>query len=93
MPKQTGQRQGQVLSDCRYRAGRFDSRDGRELQKACYAKKKNLKHLYLLPDKAETIALKLIEGKQVFDTEIYSALKNYNFPKPDETAGEENIKA
>jgi ribosomal protein L14E/L6E/L27E len=62
-------------------------------KKLATPKKKNLKHLYLLPDKAETIALKLIEGKQVFDTEIYSALKNYNFPKPDETAGEENIKA
>lgn len=62
-------------------------------KKLATPKKKNLKHLYLLPDKAETIALKLIEGRQVFDTEIYSALKNYNFPKPDVPAGEENIKA
>ena len=48
-------------------------------------KKKNLKHLRLLPEKAESIAAKLAEGKQVFDTEIYSALKNYNNPKPAES--------
>lgn len=41
-------------------------------------KKKSLKHLRLLPDKAEIIAQKLIEGKQVFDSEIYSALRPYN---------------
>lgn len=63
-------------------------------KKLAAPKKKNLKHLRLLPEKSEAIALKLTEGKQVFDTEIYSALKNYNFPKPDgQTAGEENIKA
>ena len=47
-------------------------------------KKKNVKHLKLLPEKAESIALKLIGGEKVFDTEIYSALKNYNYPKPAE---------
>lgn len=47
-------------------------------------KKKNLKHLHLLPEKAESIAAKLLSGEKVFDTEIYSALKNYNYPKPAE---------
>ncbi len=45
-------------------------------------KKKNTKHLRFLPEKAENIALKLSDGTLVFDTEIYSALKNYNNPKP-----------
>ena len=62
-------------------------------KKLATPKKKNIKHLRLLPDKAETIALKMIEGKQVFDTEVYSALKNYNYPKPDAEVGNENIKA
>ncbi len=44
-------------------------------------KRKNVKHLILLPDRAETIAEKLIEGKQVFDTEVFSALKAYNTPQ------------
>ena len=47
-------------------------------------KKKNLKHLRLLPEKAEAIAAKLIEGRQVFDTEIFSALKSYNYPQTDD---------
>ena len=54
-------------------------------KKLASPKKKNLKHLHLLPEKAETIALKLEEGKQVFDTEIFSALKNYNYPKTAES--------
>lgn len=54
-------------------------------KKLATPKKKNLKHLRLLPEKAESIAVKLLEGKQVFDTEIYSALKNYNYPKPAES--------
>lgn len=45
-------------------------------------KKKNVKHLKLLPEKAESIAIKLVGGEKVFDTEIYSALKSYNYPKP-----------
>lgn len=49
-------------------------------------KKKNLKHLHLLPEKAESIGLKLTEGRQVFDSEVYSALKNYNYPQPAEDA-------
>ena len=63
-------------------------------KKLATPKKKNIKHLRLLPDKAEAIALKIIEGKQVFDTEVYSALKNYNYPKPDaEAPGNENKQA
>ena len=41
-------------------------------------KKKNLKHLKLLPETAESIAEKLKDGRQVFDTEIFSALKAHN---------------
>lgn len=52
-------------------------------------KKKNLKHLRLLPEKAESIAVKLISGEKVFDTEIYSALKNYNYPKTAENGENE----
>ena len=62
-------------------------------KKLATPKKKNIKHLRLLPEKAEAIASKFIEGKQVFDTEVYSALKNYNYPKPDSQVGNENIKA
>lgn len=46
-------------------------------------KKKNIKHLKLLPDRAELIAEKLTGGKQVFDTEIFSALKGFNNPQSD----------
>lgn len=48
-------------------------------------KRKNVKHIRLLPDKAETIAAKLADGRQVFDSEVYSALKTYN-GLPQETA-------
>lgn len=41
-------------------------------------KRKNLKHIRLLPVKAEAIAEKLENGTLVYDTEIYSALKTYN---------------
>ncbi len=44
-------------------------------------KKKNLRHVRLLPDKAEAISVKLTDGRQVFDSEIYSALKSYNYPQ------------
>ncbi len=47
-------------------------------------KRKNLKHLKLLPEKAESIAAKFEDGRQVFDTEVYSALKTYNFPQKEE---------
>ena len=49
-------------------------------KKLAFPKKKNLKHIRLLPEKAEAISVKLIEGRQVFDTEVYSALKSYNCP-------------
>lgn len=52
-------------------------------------KRKNVKHLQLLPEKAESIAAKFLSGEKVFDTEIYSALKNYNNPKPDGDGGNE----
>ncbi len=48
-------------------------------------KRKNLKHLRLLPEKAEAIAAKLEDGRQVFDSEVYSALKKYNNPQQDDT--------
>ncbi len=48
-------------------------------------KKKNLKHVALLPEKAEAIAEKLSGGKQVFDTEVFSALKAYNAAQSAET--------
>ncbi len=50
-------------------------------KKLANPKKKNLKHIRLLPEKAEAISVKFAEGKQVFDTEIYSALKTYNYPQ------------
>lgn len=49
-------------------------------RKLANPKKKNLKHLRLLPEKAEAISVKFIEGRQVFDTEVFSALKSYNYP-------------
>jgi len=46
--------------------------------KTAKPKKKKLKHLRLLADINTGIGAKLIEGKKVFDSEINSALKNYN---------------
>ena len=54
-------------------------------RKLASPKKKNLKHLRLLPEKAESIATKFSEGRQVFDTEVFSALKAYNYPQKDES--------
>ena len=51
-------------------------------------KKKNIKHLKLLPDRAESIAEKLSDGRQVFDTEVYSALKTYNNPQKENEESE-----
>ena len=53
-------------------------------KKLAFPKRKNLKHLRLLPEKAETIAEKFSDGRQVFDTEVFSALKSYNYPQKDE---------
>ena len=49
-------------------------------KKLAEPKKKNLKHIRLLPEKAEAIAAKFADGRQVFDSEVYSALKTYNNP-------------
>lgn len=46
-------------------------------------KKKNLKHVKLMPGTADIIAEKISEGRQIFDTEVYSALKTYNYPPKD----------
>ncbi len=60
-------------------------------KKLASPKKKNPRHLRFLPLKAESIASKLLKGERVFDTEIYSALKSYNYPKPaEETSDGEN---
>ena len=58
--------------------------DGK-FKKIASPKKKNLKHIRLLPEKAETIAVKFVEGKQVFDTEVFSALKSYNYPQKEQS--------
>ncbi len=50
-------------------------------KKLASPKKKNLKHLRLLPESAESIAAKFAAGTLVYDTEVYSALKTYNFPQ------------
>lgn len=51
--------------------------DGK-FKKLSAPKKKNLRHLRLLNEKAESIGAKLSCGRQVFDTEVYSALRVYN---------------
>jgi len=53
-------------------------------KKLASPKKKNLKHIELLPESAESIGAKLTRGDKVFDSEIYSALKSFNFPAPPE---------
>lgn len=53
-------------------------------KKLASPKKKNLKHIELLPESAESIGAKLTRGDKVFDSEIYSALKSYNCPAPTE---------
>ena len=49
-------------------------------KKLASPKKKRVKHLRLLPEKAESIGAKFESGDKVFDTEVYSALKSYNCP-------------
>ena len=53
-------------------------------KKLASPKKKNLKHIELLPESAESIGAKLLRGDKVFDTEVYSALKRFNCPAPPE---------
>ena len=62
-----------------YEDGTVGVVDG-NFKKLASPKRKNLKHVRLLPEKAESIAAKFEDGRQVFDTEVYSALKNYNYP-------------
>ncbi len=62
----------EVLGD-----GKVTVVDG-NFKKFASPKTKNLKHVKLLPQKAETIALKLVNGEKVFDSEVYSALKIFN---------------
>ena len=64
--------------------GRVSVVDG-NYKKLASPKKKNLKHLRLLPERAEAIGEKLLNGDKVFDTEIYSALKIYNTVPPEES--------
>lgn len=47
-------------------------------KKVAAPKRKNVRHLQLLPDTAAGIAEKFKAGKLVYDTEVYSALKSYN---------------
>lgn len=46
-------------------------------------KRKNLKHLYLLPERVEEIADKLSKGVKIYDAEIISALKRFNIKSAD----------
>ncbi|MCH5143197.1 MAG: KOW domain-containing RNA-binding protein [Clostridiales bacterium] len=52
-------------------------------KKTSAPKRKNLKHLYLLPEKNEEIAEKLSKGVKVYDAEIISALKRFNIKSAD----------
>ena len=47
-------------------------------KKVCAPKRKNLKHIYLLPERAEEIAQKLTNGVKIYDAEVISALKRFN---------------
>ncbi len=50
-------------------------------KKLANPKKKRVKHLKDLGIKNQNIAEKLLEGKKVFDTEIFSAIKNCEINK------------
>ncbi len=47
-------------------------------RKLAHPKKKNIKHIKSNGQILETIAQKMISGKKVFDSEIKSALREYN---------------
>ena len=72
-----------------YEDGTVGVVDG-NFKKLAAPKRKNLKHLRLLPEKAESIAAKFEDGRQVFDTEVYSALKSYNFPPKEDLNPQQN---
>lgn len=52
-------------------------------KKVSAPKRKNLKHLYLLPEKVEEITEKLSKGIKVYDAEVISALKRFNIKSAD----------
>ena len=60
-----------------------------DLRKCHSPKKKKLKHLFLRPETADTIAKKLEAGKPVLDADIRKALKalNYDQPQPGKKEG------
>ena len=61
-------------------------------KKLAAPKKKNLKHLRLLSEKAESIAAKFESGAKVYDTEVYSALKIYNNPPQEQLTESDDVK-
>ncbi|MDE6597558.1 MAG: KOW domain-containing RNA-binding protein [Clostridia bacterium] len=70
--------------------GSVDVVDG-NFKKLAAPKKKNLKHLRLLPEKAESIAVKFENGSMVYDTEVYSALKAYNNPAQEQETESKDV--
>ena len=50
------------------------------MRKLAAPKKKNVKHVSDSGVALETIAVKLAEGKKVFDSEVKSALRQFNQP-------------
>lgn len=56
-------------------------------KKLASPKKKSLKHVRLLPDCIPSIAAKFESGGKVFDSEVYSALKNYGAAADSAPAG------
>ncbi len=53
-----------------------------DLRKCHSPKKKKLKHLFLRPETADTIAEQLEAGKPVLDADIRKALKALNYDQP-----------
>lgn len=51
--------------------------DGQK-HRLAHPKKKKVKHLKLTEDVLESIGRKLVEKRQVFDSEVKSALRTYN---------------
>ena len=49
------------------------------LRKLSAPKRKKRKHIKVCPECADTIRVKLIEGKQLFDAEIRNCLKNLGY--------------
>lgn len=47
------------------------------LRKLAKPKKKKIKHIELKPERLETIREKILGGKKVFDSEVYSAIDSY----------------